>query len=247
MTEIFLDTANLEDIKQFLGWGIGTGVTTNQAIFLKEKGCNFKERAIEILEMVYPMPVSLEGPNNYNEIVEKAEEYTRWTGPRGFRLSNAVIKVPMMGNGDGLRAVNTLESMHVKTNVTACMTLNQAFLAASSGASYVSLFYNRMKDWWNEKHPPENEEEVDSGTFYAWNTINETMNVLRQSYPETKLIVGSIRKVSDIEEILTAQPDIITIPPKILNEMPYNEKTESTLGDFEKAWDEFQKAEKKIA
>jgi len=246
MTEIFLDTANLEDIKQFLGWGIGTGVTTNQAIFLKEKGCNFKERAIEILDLVYPMPVSLEGPNDYEEIVKKAEEYTRWTGQRGFRLSNAVIKVPMMGNGDGLRAVNSLESNNIKTNVTACMTLNQAYLAASAGASYVSLFYNRMKDWWNEQHPPEDEEEVDSGTFYAWNTINETMSML-QSYPDTKLIVGSIRNPSDIEEILTANPDIITIPPKILNQMPFNEKTETTLGDFEKAWNEFKKSEKKIA
>jgi len=68
-----------------------------------------------------------------------------------------------------------------------------------------------------------------------------------QSYPDTKLIVGSIRNPSDIEEILTANPDIITIPPKILNQMPFNEKTETTLGDFEKAWNEFKKSEKKIA
>lgn len=241
MTEIFLDTANLEDIKEFLSWGIGTGVTTNQKIFLKEKGCNFEERATEILDIVYPLPVSLEGPNSLKEIIEKAKEYTNFKSPNGILLRNAVIKVPMLGNADGLKAVQKLKELSIPTNVTACMTLNQTFLAASAGATYVSLFYNRMKDWYKETHK---EEEKDNSSNYAWLTVEKTMKMFDEFDFSTKLIVGSIRKVEDIEEILTAGPDIITIPTPILKKMPYNEKTEATLKDFEEAWEEFKKAEK---
>jgi len=149
----------------------------------------------------------------------------------------------MMGNGEGLRAVKTLNEKFVKTNVTACMTLNQAFLAASAGATYVSLFYNRMIDWYNETHGQDTEGKT--GKIYALETIIQTQTMLRVEGFRTKLIVGSIRNPNDIESILTMFPDIITIPQKILEQMPFNDKTESTLNDFEKAWEEFCKAEKK--
>lgn len=243
MTEIFLDTANIEDIDKFLSWGIGTGITTNQAIFLKEKGCNFEERAKTLLTKYYPLDVSLEGPNDYDGIIKAAKEYQKWTDENGNNLSNIVIKIPMMKSGDGLRAVKTLSNMGMQTNVTACMTLNQAFLAASAGATYVSLFYNRMADWKYE-HLPIYNKYIDVSKEYARKTILETMHMLKENDIRTKLIVGSIRNVLDIQEILTAHPHIITIPPKILKEMPFNEKTESTLIDFDNAWKEFKKAEK---
>lgn len=255
MVEIFLDTANLDEIREILQWGIITGITTNQKIFEKEKGCNFKEQAKKILELAGQMPVSLEGPNNLNELVNKAKEYCMW-GP------NVVIKVPMLGNGDGMRAVKLLREDNIATNVTACMTTNQTYLAASAGATYVSLFYNRMKDMIKEEKmklmQTSKTEVLDKEYFepvakeYALQTIRMTMEILKGT--NTRLIVGSIRKPSDIEEILTAKPDIITIPTKILRGdpatnkkgMPFNDMTERSLAEFEKAWVEFLKAEPKV-
>lgn len=242
MSEIFLDTANLDEIKEILSWGIIKGVTTNQKIFSKEKGCNFKEQSLKILEMVKPLPVSLEGPNALDELVSTAEKYNNWG-------SNVIIKVPMLGNGDGVRAVKILSEKGIKTNVTACMTLNQTFLAASAGATYVSLFYNRMKDW--KKEVLQESQEItpeqleDEGRSYAFNTVCETMKMIQNTGSKTKLIVGSIRKPEDIQEIVSAGSHIITIPTKILRQMPFNEKTEATLKEFDKAWEEFLKAEKK--
>jgi len=243
MTEIFLDTANINDIEKFLSWNIGKGITTNQKIFLKEKGCNFEKRAKEILEIAKGFPVSLEGPNKLSELIETAKEYQKWN------YKNLVIKVPMLGNGDGLKAVKELSKLGIKTNVTACMNLNQAFLAASAGATYVSLFYNRMQDWKYEQLSKGLEKNifVDSlklnATRYSGQTIKNTMKMLENF--DTKLIVGSIRSSTDIEEILTCEPDIITIPAKILEQMPFNEKTETTLKEFECAWEEFKRFESK--
>ena len=239
MTDIFLDTANLEEIKEIKGWGIIQGVTTNQKIFLKEKGCNFKVRALEILEEVYPFPVSLEGPNDYDGIMKVAKDYHLWEDSNGNSYSNIVIKVPMLGNGDGIRAVTDLYEKGIRTNVTACMSLNQTFLAASAGATFVSLFYNRMIDWYNSKYSG------NKGKQYALETIAHTMSMLDSGDFNTELIVGSIRKPEDIQDIITVQPDIITIPTKILKEMSYNSMTEETLKQFEEAWEEFKKHEKK--
>jgi transaldolase len=168
--------------------------------------------------------VSLEGPNNLEELLDKAEVYRTWG-------TNFVIKVPMLGNGDGLRAVRILNGMGVPSNVTACMTLNQTFLCANAGATFVSLFYNRMKDM--------------KGEQYAIDTIKKTMDILRKGGFETELIVGSIRSPDDIPKILEGEPNIITIPTKILEQMPFCQKTEDTLVEFEGAWKKYLKHEKK--
>jgi transaldolase len=219
--EIFLDTANIDEIKEILSWGIMEGVTTNQKIFLKEKGCNFEEQSKKILKMVFPHPVSLEGPNNLDELIETAKEYSKWG-------KNVVIKVPMLADGGGLKAVNILENEGIKTNVTAMMSVNQAFLATAAGASYASLFFNRIKDCGDD--PVE--------------VVKKSRAIIDNGGYKTKLIVGSIRHPDDVVDITTANPHVITIPYKILKQMPHHERTVSTLEEFEKAWEEFKKAEK---
>jgi transaldolase len=200
--EIFLDTANTDEITEILDWGIIKGVTTNQKIFLKEKGCNFEEQSKKILKMVEPYPVSLEGPNNLDELLESAREYSKWG-------KNVVIKVPMLEDGSGLIAVKTLEGEGIKTNVTAMMSVNQAFLAIEAGASYASLFYNRIRD--SGADPVE--------------VVKQSRAIIDKGNFKTKLIVGSIRNPSDVEEIISANPHVITIPYKILKQMPYHERT----------------------
>lgn len=219
--EIFLDTANIDQIAEILEWGLIKGVTTNQKIFLNEKGCNFEEQSKKILKMVEPHPVSLEGPNALDELLVTAREYSKWG-------KNVIIKVPMLPDGSGLKAVKVLESEGIKTNVTAMMTVNQAMLAITAGASYASLFFNRIRD---------------SGLDPV-DVVKQSRAIIDNGNYKTKLIVGSIRKPSDVEEIASGNPNIITIPYKILKEMPYHEKTVSTLEEFDKAWEEFQSAEK---
>ena len=221
--EIFLDTANLDEITNILPWGIIKGVTTNQKIFLKEKGVNFEEQSKKILKMVYPHPVSLEGPNNLDELIETAHEYNTWG-------ENVIIKVPMLADGSGLKAVTILEAEGIKTNVTAMMTVNQAFLAITAGASYASLFFNRIRDSGDD--PVE--------------VIKQSRKIIEEGDYKTKLIVGSIRTPEDVIEIASAGPHIITIPYKILDQMPYHDTTVKTLKEFEQAWDEFKAAEKPV-
>ena len=219
--EIFLDTSNIDQIAEILEWGLIKGVTTNQKIFLNEKGCNFEEQSKKILKMVEPHPVSLEGPNNLDELLVTAREYSKWG-------KIVIIKVPMLPDGSGLKAVKVLESEGIKTNVTAMMTVNQAMLAITAGASYASLFFNRIRD---------------SGLDPV-DVVKQSRAIIDNGNYKTKLIVGSIRNPTDVEEIASGNPHIITIPYKILKEMPYHEKTVSTLEEFDKAWEEFQSAEK---
>ncbi len=221
--EIFLDTANIDEINDILPWGIIKGVTTNQKIFLKEKGVNFEEQSKKILKLVYPHPVSLEGPNNLDELIETAHEYNTWG-------KNVIIKVPMLADGSGLTAVHILEDEGIKTNVTAMMTVNQAFLAITAGASYASLFFNRIRDSGDD----------------AVDVIKQSKAIIEDGGYKTKLIVGSIRSPNDVVEIASAYPHIITIPYKILDQMPYHETTVKTLKEFDQAWDEFKAAEKQV-
>lgn len=218
MTEIYLDSANLQDIEKYASWGIIKGLTTNQKIFEKELGVDFEEQSKKILEIMKGYPVSLEGPNDYDGIIEFAKTVKEW----GI---NVVVKVPMMKSGEGLRAVQKIKEMNMSTNVTACITQNQVFLAACAGATYVSLFYGRIRDYYNHEH--------------AINTIKETITILKQF--NTKLIVGSVRDAIDVQYLLPLKPDVITIPPMILDRMPFHRRTEETLAEFEKAWENFTK------
>lgn len=225
--EIFLDTASTKEISDMLQWGIITGVTTNQKIFSVEKGINFKKRVFEILSLL-DGPLSVELTNTAgsdDDLVEEAVEYSSWN-PR-----NIVIKVPMFGNGRGIRIVNRLKKKKIKTNVTCLITVNQVLLAANAGATYASIFFNRVRDVGLD----------------AVKTIQESMQIIRQSDSATKIIVGSIRKPEDVHEIAVAAPHVITIPYKILMQMPFHERTEATIAEFDQAWLEFKKAEASVA
>ena len=221
--ELFLDTASVKEIREILPWGIITGVTTNQKIFSVEKGINFKDRVFEILSLVNG-PLSVELTNTAgsdDDLVMEAVEYSGWNA------KNIVIKVPMFGDGRGLRIVNRLRERNIKTNVTCLITTNQVLLAAKAGATYASIFFNRVRD----------------AGLDAVKTIQESMRLIREGDLSTKIIVGSIRKPEDVHEIAVAGPHVITIPYKILVQMPFHQKTEATMKEFDQAWLEFKKAE----
>ncbi|MDG6991292.1 MAG: fructose-6-phosphate aldolase [Nitrososphaerota archaeon] len=216
MTQIFLDTASAEEIREFLSWGIGDGVTTNQKIFLSEGKVDFKQRVLEICNMKKEWPVSVETTTKgFDELVAEAQMYSKWH-------KNVVVKVAMDKDGVGLRVVKRLHDEGIRTNMTVMMTLGQLFLAAKAGASYVSLFYNRARD----------------AGLDPVKTIREVTPYLRKRQ-ESKLICGSIRKPEDVEEIVAAGADIATITPKVLRQMVFHPRTEETIKEFDDAWKDF--------
>jgi transaldolase len=223
--DIFLDTASVNEIKEILPWGLISGVTTNQKIFLAEKGCNFKDRVQEILSLVNgPLSVELTKTDAADEeLIKEALEYSRWS-PK-----NIVIKVPMFGDGRGLRIISQLRRRRVKTNATALISVNQVMLAAKAGATYASIFFNRVKDAGDD----------------AERVVRESRALVDRMKTPTKIIVGSIRKPDDVAQAALAGTHVITIPYKILTQMPYHKKTEETIAEFDHAWQEFKQEEKK--
>jgi transaldolase len=220
MVEFFIDTANVKEIKEILPWGILSGVTTNQKIFSCEKGINFKDRVKEILSVIdAPLSIEVTKTNESDEaMIEEAKEYSSWN-PK-----NIVIKIPMFGNGRGLILANKLHKLKIKTNVTCLMTTNQVVLAALSGATYASIFYCRVRDIGGD----------------PVKVLQDSKRIIQESGLQTKIIVGSIRKPEDVAEAAAAGAPIITITPKVLLQMPFNQKTEDTIKEFDQAWLEFK-------
>lgn len=222
--KIFLDTANLEEINHIAKWGIIEGVTTNQKIFLNEKGCNFKKRVNEICARTNG-PVSVElTSSEINAMIEEAHVYYSWCPEK------IVIKVPMRKSGIGIELANALSQKGIRTNVTALMTASQAILAIKAHADYISFFYNRAKD--------------------AGELINAHIQIIRQLIDndllETKIIVGSIRTIEDVPLAYSLGAHIVTIPYKIICQMPYHAMTESILDEFDQAWKSFDVGSNKI-
>jgi len=206
----------MDDLNKYLQWGVIDGVTTNQKIFLAEKGISFEKRVLELCSAAGG-PVSIETTRrDYEGLVEEGRHYSSLA-------PNVVVKVAMYRDGTGLRVVNTLASEGIKTNATTLMSAAQALLAAKAGATYVSLFYNRIKD---------------TGQDPDWE-IKTTADFIERGGYNSQIIAGSIRQPLDVVLAAAAGAHIVTVPPQILEEMPYNPKTEETIEEFDKAWEEF--------
>jgi transaldolase len=216
MPEIFLDTASLDECVELTKWGIADGVTTNQKIFLSEGGVDFKKRVIDICRVV-DGPVSVETTTNTeSELLSEAREYSSWH-------KRVVVKVAMTADGRGLKVVHQLAKEGIRTNMTLMMTYNQLVMAAKAGATYVSLFYNRSKE--------AGEDPV--------RIIKDYVSTAKESGLKGRLIVGSIRTPEDVATAFAAGAHIVTIPTKIIRQMPFNQRTEETREEFDKAWQEF--------
>jgi len=217
--EIFIDTANIEEIKEAISWGVIDGCTTNPKIVSKEN-VPFEARMKEILAIV-DGPVSIEvTTNDTNEMVVEAETYNKWA-------PNVVIKIPM--TIEGLKAVNILSRKGIKTNVTAAMSMKQAVLAAKSGATYVSLFWGRIEDM----------------GYDAEKVVGDTVQVFEKYKFKCKIIIGSLRQVSHISRAIRTGVHVLTIPPAVLKQIPTNPRTESTIVEFLLFWEEYKKRQNK--
>jgi transaldolase len=221
--EFFLDTASVDEVKKILPWGVLSGLTTNQKIFLQEGGVDFKKRALELISLVNA-PVSLELTSTaIIDSIREAREYYGWDN------KHVVVKVAMRGDGSGLEIIHELHSEGIPVNATVMMTAAQAVLAAKAGASYVSLFYNRIKD-------------AGEDPLLA---IKQTRSILDESHLNAKIIAGSIRNPNDVINAGIAGAHILTIPYKIMTQLPFHPKSEETIQEFDNAWKEFLKLSQK--
>lgn len=214
--KLFIDTANIDEIREIARWGVIRGVTTNPKIFSKE-AVDLKTRVEEILTAV-PGPLSLEvTTNDLDEMLVEAQKYASWS-------EHIVVKVPM--GPTGLQAVTLLKERGVKTNVTAIMTVNQAMLAASAGATYASIFYSRINDIGHD----------------GLEVIRQSAALFKQARFSTEIIVGSIRLLTQITEAALAGADIITVPYKFFPELANHPQTEATIREFLEAWESVKTA-----
>jgi transaldolase len=210
----------LDEIEEVARLGVTEGLTTNQKILLTEGRVDFQRRIMEICKLVKG-PVSVETTKtSVQEILAQGREFASWH-------KNIVVKVAMHGDGRGLEVVHQLAKERIKTNMTVMMTFNQLVLASKAGATYVSLFYNRAIE--------ARENPLQIIRDYAALAKQESM---------ARLIVGSIRKPEDVALAVAAGAHVMTVPFKIMKRMSYNKRTEETIEEFDKAWEEFEAMKK---
>ena len=209
--QMFIDTANVEEVRKVVPWGAIAGATTNPKI-LSSEGSNFdlRERVLEIVELVQG-PVSVEVlSETHEEMLEEARTYASWH-------SNIVVKIPM--GVEGMGAVNRLEREGIATNVTGVMATNQALLASLAGATYVSIFFGRISDLGTD----------------PTQVIRESADLLHAG-TSSKIIVGSIRNLMDINRSFLAGADFLTVSYAFLEQMAHHPKTVETICEFNESW-----------
>ncbi|HDS11545.1 MAG TPA: fructose-6-phosphate aldolase, partial [Candidatus Wirthbacteria bacterium] len=135
--DLFIDTANLEEIKEVASWGVVCGVTTNPSLMAREKGADFKETIEEICDLI-DGPISAEVVSeDAKGMIKEGREIAKWH-------ENVVIKVPT--TLEGLKAIAVLSEEGIATNATLIFSVNQALLVARAGATFASVFVGRIDD-----------------------------------------------------------------------------------------------------
>jgi len=205
--KIFIDSANLNEIRKAKALGLVDGVTTNPTLLAKEgKDAETLIRKIS-KEVRGPVNVEVTG-TTADEIVKEAKVLATWG-------DEIVIKIPV--NQDGLKAVRVLSTEGVRTNVTLVFTASQAILAAKAGATYICPFLGRLDDI----------------SFDGLDLISQIREIY-QNYDEirTKIIVASVRHPIHVIEAARMGAEIVTIPPAILEQMVKHPLTDQGIAKF---------------
>ncbi|MFO7729031.1 MAG: fructose-6-phosphate aldolase [Desulfonatronovibrio sp.] len=204
--QFFIDTANIDEIKKAMDYGMVDGVTTNPSLMAKE-GKDWRKVAQEICSLV-PGPVSLEvfGVKT-DEMIREAQELSEF-GP------NVVVKIPM--TMPGIEAVKILSEMEIDTNVTLVFSPLQALLAAKAGASYVSPFVGRIDDTGQD----------------GMDVVSSIIKIYDSYMFDTEVIVASIRHPQHVLESALRDADIATIPFKVIEKLSRHPLTDIGLEAF---------------
>lgn len=208
--ELFLDTADLQEIETALSWGMLDGVTTNPTLIAKQ-GKKYLEAVQEIARRV-PGPVS--GEVLATDLAEMLEEGKRLAG----LAENVVVKVPL--GPPGLQAVRELAKLGIRTNVTLCFSAAQALLVGKVGAAYVSPFVGRLDDVGQD----------------GMDLIDQVVTIYQNYAFETKVLVASVRHPMHVVQAALIGADVATLPFKVLAQLYRHPLTEVGLERFLADW-----------
>ena len=212
--QIFLDTANLDQIKEAISWGIIDGVTTNPSLVSKENR-EFKDLIREICRVV-PGPVSVESVSiQANDIIKESRKLAKIA-------ENVVVKVPI--TVEGLKAIKTLAQEGIDVNTTLIFSVSQALLAAKAGAKYVSPFIGRLDDISHD----------------GLDLVDQILTVFNNYGFETEVIVASIRHPLHVVEAALMGADIATMPFSSLEKLVKHPLTDLGIEKFLNDWKKVQ-------
>ncbi len=208
--QIFLDTANLDQIKEAARWGILDGATTNPTLVSKEN-LKFEDLIKKICKIV-PGPVSVECVSTKSkDIIKEARDLVKLA-------DNVVVKIPICV--EGLKAIKVVSGEGIKVNTTLIFSPNQALLAAKAGARFVSPFVGRLDDI----------------SHQGMDLVDEIVTIFNNYGFETEVIVASIRHPLHVLEAALMGADIATVPFAVLEKMVKHPLTDIGIENFLKDW-----------
>lgn len=208
---IFLDTANVEEIREASELGIISGITTNPSLIARE-GRNFREIVREITRLV-------DGPISVEAVAQEARDIIVEARDLAAMGDNIVVKIPV--TPEGLKAVRALAREGIKTNVTLIFSANQALLAALAGATYVSPFVGRLDDVGHN----------------GMEVVADIVTIFAQYGMETEVIAASIRHPSHVLEAAKIGADIATVPYSVLRQCLRHPLTDAGIQRFLADWE----------
>lgn len=209
---IFLDTANIDQIRQAAHLGIIDGVTTNPSLLSKEATSDYETVTKKICSIV-------SGPVSVEVLSEDAESMIEEARAKAAWAPNVNIKVPI--TPDGLQATSVLSKENINVNMTLCFSANQTLLGALAGATYVSIFVGRLDDAGHD----------------GMQVVQDTVDIL-ENYPEldTQVIAASIRHPMHCTQAAMIGADIATVPYKVLMQMIQHPMTDVGIKRFLADW-----------
>ena len=216
--KFFIDTANLDEIREAASLGVLDGVTTNPTLLSKEKDRGDFKTILQDICKVVDGPVSAEAVcSDRDEIVKEAEELSKIH-------KNIVVKVPI--TKEGIKAMKILSSKGIRTNCTLVFSPIQALLAAKAGASFVSPFVGRLDD----------------ASHVGMDLVEQIVAIFDNYDIETEVIVASIRNPLHVVEAALMGADIATIPFKVIEQLIKHPLTDVGIKKFLQDWEKVKKA-----
>src|SRR3954452_3372037 len=220
--KIFLDTAEIEEIRTVARWGVLDGVTTNPTLFAKTTGRTYEDVLKEICAIT-PGPVSA-------EVVAEDVDGMLTEGRAFAKLApNIVVKVPM--SEEGLEAISRFAEEGIKTNCTLIFSANQGLLAAKAGASLLSPFVGR----------------IDDINMDGMDVIRDLVAIVEMHDLDSEVLAASIRHPLHVTQAALAGSHIATLPFKVLQHMVHHPLTTTGIVQFRSDWEKARKALKENA
>jgi len=209
--KLFVDTGDLEEVRQAAEWGILDGVTTNPTLIAKT-GKGFRETVLKICELVPNGDISAEVvATDYDTMLKEALEISSWN-------PQIVVKVPLIE--PGIRLVSTVADKGIRTNVTLVFSLSQALMAAKAGATYISNFVGRVDDMSDD----------------GMDAVVDTVRMVQEYGFESEVLVASVRHPLHVVQAIQAGAHVSTMPLKIMQMLFKHPLTDSGLKRFLDDW-----------